>query len=201
MKHPHNPNYNDDYGRFMRWLIFFSVCVGLCIALLIGGGCRSCAALLDNVLQAEGAADTGSKNGVVAEAAAPSALSLEWRWGAFDGSRAVEDPSCRLSDLDVGRTALAFRYVSSPAIPAGWARRDTGKGPMVLACAFVWDEALGRWVGGKFDWIDEARTTRPLENIHGGYGGWDPNAWAAAPRHAFCIVSADGKKRSNIVTD
>jgi hypothetical protein len=67
---------------------------------------------------------------------------------------------------------------------------------MVLACAFIWDGS--RWVGGKFDWIDEARSSRPLANIYEGYNGWDAKAWATAKRRAFCVASADGKFRSNL---
>ena len=88
---------------------------------------------------------------------------------------------------------------ASAGIPSDWQRGDTKKGPMILACAFYEDG--GKWVGGKFDWIDEARASRPLENIHTGYGGWNAAAWAAAKRRAFCVMSADGRHRSNLLEE
>ena len=109
----------------------------------------------------------------------------------------TEDPRCRVSGLKIGRDSLSFRWETK--IPGDWARKDAGKGPMVLACAFIWYG--DRWVGGKFDWIDEHRSSRPLANIHDGYHGWDAGAWAAAKRRAFCVVSADGKLRSNLTEE
>ena len=84
-------------------------------------------------------------------------------------------------------------------IPSDWKRGSTSKGPMVVACAFY--EEGGRWIGGKMDWADEARSSRDTEKIHGGYNGWQSAGWDSAARRAFCVVSADGKLRSNLITD
>lgn len=127
-------------------------------------------------------------------AAATTGASLDFRYGGVKASPA-EDARCRLSGLKIGAEALSFKWESG--IPTDWKRGSTAKGPMVLACAF-YDEG-GKWVGGKFDWIDEKRSTRPLKNIHDGYGGWNAAAWNAAKRRAFCVMSADGKYRSNLI--
>ncbi|MBR1608026.1 MAG: hypothetical protein IJ678_00245 [Kiritimatiellae bacterium] len=119
----------------------------------------------------------------------------------FGGVKAdpAEDARCRISGLKIGSTGLSFHW--DGGIPAGWKRGATAKGPMVLACAFYWDERAGAWTGGKFDWIDESRTTRDFANIREGYGGWDAAAFFAAPRRAFCVASADGKYRSNLLSE
>ena len=121
---------------------------------------------------------------------------LDFRYGGVRADPA-EDPRCRISGLRIGRDSLSFKWESG--LPSDWKKGDTGKGPMVLSCAFYL--ADGRWIGGKFDWIDTARSSRPLENIRTGYGGWNAAAWDAAPRRAFCILSADGRMRSNLITD
>ena len=127
----------------------------------------------------------------------PSSPVLVFKYGGFKGDKAVEDSRCRISQLKIGSDALSFRWDTK--IPGDWKRETLEKGPMIVVAAFVWDG--GRWIGGKFDWIDESRSSRSLENIKGGYGGWDGTSWTAAKRHAVCVVSADGKFRSNLLTD
>ena len=144
---------------------------------------------------------TGAPDAATPEPSQPSQPSpapvLVFRYGGFDGSRAAEDPRCRISKLRIGKDSLSFHW--DTGIPSDWPRGDTKKGPMILACAFY--EEGGRWIGGKFDWVDEHRSSRPLENVHDGYNGWDAAAWKAAKKHAFCVVSADGKFRSNLLAD
>lgn len=123
-------------------------------------------------------------------------VALEYRYGGVR-ARPSEDSRCRISGLKVGSGSLSFRWDTK--IPSDWKRGETKKGPMILACAFYWDGS--GWVGGKFDWIDEARSSRSLENIRGGYGGWNAAAWDAARRRAFCVMSADGRSRSNLIED
>lgn len=143
------------------------------------------------------------KNGEGAQASSdspsiPPSPALLFRFGGVKATPA-EDGRCHLSRLAIGADSLSFHW--DTGIPSDWKRGDTKKGPMILACAFYFDDASERWIGGKFDWIDEARSSRPLENIRAGYGGWDAAAWAAARRRAFCVMSADGKKRSNLLED
>ena len=71
----------------------------------------------------------------------------------------------------------------------------------VIFAVFYWDEAEKKWIGGKMDWCDENRTSRDMENIYDGYNGWKSAGWEAAKKRAFCVVSADGKFRSNVPED
>lgn len=129
--------------------------------------------------------------------AAAATVDLDWRYGGFRGGGATEDARCRISQLKIGPSSLTIHWDTK--IPADWKRGDSKKGPMIIIAAFY--QSGDRWIGGKFDWIDESRSSRDLENIHSGYGGWDAAAWRAASRHAVCVVSADGAFRSNLLTD
>lgn len=176
----------------LRDLALFAVCMGaLALLALLAGGCE-----MDDATRAP-AVPPATTTTTRPPASAP-APALVFRYGGVDGSKAKEDPRCRVSGLRIGRDSLSFKWETG--IPSDWRRGDTGKGPMVLSCAF-YQAADGRWIGGKFDWIDTARSSRPLENIKTGYGGWNAAAWDAAPRRAFCILSADGRMRSNLITD
>lgn len=144
--------------------------------------------------RSSGSTDAAPSSGDAASAAAPV---LDFRFGGFKGGKAVEDARCRLSGLKIGAGSLSFKWETG--IPCDWKRETLEKGPMIVACAFYREG--DKWVGGKFDWIDEHRSSRSLENVHGGYGGWNAAVWRAARRHAFCVVSADGKLRSNLLED
>ena len=129
-------------------------------------------------------------------AATPDAARLDFKFGGVKANPA-EDARCRISGVKFTQDGLSFIWMTG--IPADWKRGDTGKGPMVLACAFYRDAASGVWTGGKFDWIDETRTTRSFSNIKDGYHGWPWEKFDSAARRAFCVVSADGKYRSNLL--
>ena len=154
---------------------------------------------------AEGAADAesgageslGSTEAAPSSAPATASAALDFRFGGFKGGKAVEDPRCRISGLKVGADSLSIKWETG--IPVDWKRETLEKGPMIVAAVFY--EEGGRWIGGKFDWIDEHRSSRSLENVHSGYGGWNVGAWKAAKKRAFCVVSADGKYRSNLLED
>ncbi len=119
---------------------------------------------------------------------------LDFRYGGFDGGRAKEDPRCRISNFKMGKSGCSLKWET--AIPGDWARDKDG---LVIAAIFYKDG--DRWIGGKFDWIDRSRSTRDFENIDGGYGGWNASAFRAATKHAICVVSADGKYRSNLLEE
>lgn len=127
----------------------------------------------------------------------PSSPVLVFRYGGFDGSTAKEDARCVLGSPKITKDKISYKWESG--IPSDWKRFTTSKGPMVVACAFYWDD--GKWVGGKMDWTDEARTVRDATHIHDGYNGWQSAGWDSASRRAFCVASADGKFRSNLITD
>ena len=138
----------------------------------------------------ENTADPGQPAKPAATGAAPV---LDFRYGGFKGGGAVEDPATQIADLHVTRTKMTYRWLNGDLGAWGLARTEAG----ALACAFYWDGSA--WRGGKFDWISTSRTTRDWNNLDAGYGGWDAAAFWAAPKRAFCIVSRDGRKRTNLI--
>ncbi len=142
------------------------------------------------------AAESGSSNDS-ATAGSSSSVVLDFRFGGFRGGKAVEDSRCRISKLKVGKDSLSIHW--DTRIPDDWARDKGEKGPLIVVAAFY--KSGDAWIGGKFDWIDESRSSRSLENIKGGYGGWDGAAFTSAKKHAVCVVSADGRYRSNLIED
>ena len=119
---------------------------------------------------------------------------LDFRYGGFMGGSAKEDSRCRISNFKMGGSGCSLKWET--AIPGDWARDRDG---LVIAAIFYKDG--DRWIGGKFDWIDRSRSTRDFKNIDAGYGGWNASAFRAAAKHAFCVVSADGRHRSNLIAD
>ncbi len=136
--------------------------------------------------------DGGPESSSVVATDAPS---IEWRYGGFDGSKAQEDPDTQISDLRIGSDGLSYKWAKGNLGNWGLARTDAS----AIAAAFWWDGS--RWIGGKFDWISTSRTTRDFKNIQEGYNGWNAQAFLNAKRRAFCIVSKDGKKRTNRIED
>ena len=194
----------------LRFVLLFAACMAVLAFFAFTQGCAadSIARRLDRALaelQSQDPATTSSTEGAERtdgaqassdpEPSAPSVV-LDFRYGGVKG-KPVEDSRCRISKLKIGSDSLSIHW--DTGIPSDWKRGDTKKGPMILACAFYEDG--GKWIGGKFDWIDEHRSSRSLENIHGGYGGWNAGAWIAAKKRAFCAMSEDGKYRSNLLEE
>jgi hypothetical protein len=132
--------------------------------------------------------------GATVDAVAYSALN--WNMGGFNGSKAVLHDGVEIGGLNVGRDGMSYRWVRGGCEQLGAGSR--GDASKTLACMFYRDKA-GKWQGGKFDWISTSRTTRDFKNIHGGYNGWNAAEFDAATEFAFVVVSADGKRRSNVV--
>ena len=124
-----------------------------------------------------------------------SAPAIAWKYGGVDGSKAKEDPATQIRDLKISGDGLSYAWAKGDLSNWGLSETDAG----ALACAFWWDGS--RWVGGKFDWISTSRTTRDFKNIRDGYHGWNPDAFFGAKRRAFCILSKDGKRRTNILEE
>lgn len=134
--------------------------------------------------------------------ATTAAAKLVYRFGGFNGGNAVETPDAQISSLRMSRNGLSYRWAKGGCEALG--ATSAGDCDHTLACAFYWSDAEGAWIGGKFDWISTSRTTRDFKNIHPGpdgkaYRGWRSDLFFAAPRRAFCIVSKDGKKRTNLL--
>lgn len=118
---------------------------------------------------------------------------LEWAYGGVNGAKAKEDPSVVIGNFKLCRSGMSYSWVNSSLRAWGLADGDAG----ALACIFY--EKGGKYYGGKFDWISSSRTTRDFKNIEGGYRGWNSQEFFDASHYAFCIMSSDGKKRTNLV--
>lgn len=120
--------------------------------------------------------------------------SLQWRWGGFNGAKARLDAP-RISGLSL-RNGNRVYYKWDVGLGA-WGLAHTDPGAI---CA-VFFERDGVWAGGKFDWVSTSRSDRELKHVT-SYNNW-PQSGITLPwngRVAFVVVSADGKRRSNVVS-
>lgn len=120
--------------------------------------------------------------------------SLTWSMGGFRGAGALQHSGAVIGSLSVKSNGMSYRWVSGGCETLG--ASDKGDHTKTLACLFYKDPA-GKWQGGKFDWISTSRTTRDFKNIHDGYNGWSPSAFAAT-EYAFVIVGTNGR-RTNVI--
>ncbi len=118
---------------------------------------------------------------------------LDWCWGGFSGKKAVLVDGVRIGSLKVTGDGMSYKWVSGGCENLGASSREDAACIAALFC-----KVDGKWKGGKWEWISTSRTTRSLENIKEGYGGWNPAALAAT-EYAFVICSRDGRRRSNVV--
>lgn len=121
---------------------------------------------------------------------------LVYCYGGVNGQNAVEDPNTQITALTVNRRGLGYQWSNGSLSNWGLSYKDAG----ALACAFYLGDD-GRWYGGKFDWISTSRTTRSFTNIDSGYHGWEPSKFYNAKKRGFLILSKDGKKRTNFITE
>lgn len=141
--------------------------------------------------------DAGATAPAAGQAATVAGPVLDFRWGGFRRGGAVEDPATQIKDFRMDRNGMRYAWAKGDLSNWGLERTSTG----ALICAFYWDEGEKKWIGGKFDWVSSSRTTRDWKNIYAGYNGWQASPFFAAARRAICIVSADGRKRTNLITD
>lgn len=132
-----------------------------------------------------------------ASTAGTAAAKLVYRFGGFKGGGAVETAAAQIGSLRMSRNGLSFKWVKGGCEPLG--ATSAGDCDHTLACAFYWSDKENAWIGGKFDWVSTSRTTRDFKNLNSGYGGWTPEEFFWAPKRAFCIVSLDGRKRTNLL--
>lgn len=117
---------------------------------------------------------------------------LAWTCGGFGGGGAVLGVP-RIGALKVSSSGLTLRWLTGLE-SWGLARTDAG------AIAALFCLVDGHWRGGKFDWISTSRASRDFNNIRSGYQGWRPADLDTADAYAFVVVSADGRRRSNVIT-
>lgn len=136
-------------------------------------------------------AGTSTTANGASDAVAFSALS--WEYGGFNGGGALLD-SPRLSGCTFSGRRIAYRYDIDLA---GWGLGNDDAGAV---CA-VFFKVGGKWVGGKFDWVSSSRKFRDIDHVK-DYRNW-PALGISIPHTgevAYVIVSADGKRRSNVVS-
>lgn len=122
-------------------------------------------------------------------------LKVEFAYGGVNFNKAKEDAGAQIKDLSVNSSGLKYSWKSGNL--KGWGLQDGDPGALAI---FAVKDSSGKYRGGKFEWISKSRTTRAFTNIKGGYGGWPKNAVETAKGYAFCICSADAKKRTNWIT-
>lgn len=142
-------------------------------------------------------ADAGAAAPAAGQAATVAGPVLDFRWGGFRGGGAVEDPATQIRDFRMDKNGMRYAWAKGDLSNWGLARESAG----ALICAFFWDEKEQRWIGGKFDWISTSRLTRSWENVYAGYNGWKADPFFAATRRAICIVSANGRQRTNLLEE
>ncbi len=119
---------------------------------------------------------------------------LDWCWGGFKGGGAKTVDGAEITALKVTASGLSYKWAKGGCEKLG-ASSSTDYSA-TLACLFV--RVGGKWQGGKVDWISTSRTTRDFANVREGYNGWRKDAIEAADAYAFCVVSKDGRKRTNV---
>ena len=148
----------------------------------------------DDPATAEAAAADPASTEAAATVAGPV---LDFRWGGFRGGGAVEDPATQIRDFRMDKNGM--RYAWAKGDLSNWGLERTSAGALI--CAFYFDEKEQRWIGGKFDWISTSRLTRSWTNVREGYHGWKAGPFFAAKRRAICIVSANGRQRTNLLEE
>lgn len=119
---------------------------------------------------------------------------LDWCWGSFRPSADAKIVAS-IATLRVSTSGLSYGWVSGGCESMGaTSKTDADHTICALFCRIG-----GKWRGGKFDWISSSRTTRDFKNVVTGYNGWQKNAVDVADAYAFCVVSADGKRRTNVI--
>ena len=140
--------------------------------------------------------EQGGSVGTPSDGGAPSgtgdSFSVDWRYGSFNGGKAVEDKTCQIASVSVSTKGVTFKFSGGSW---GGATHDN---PTMRCCAF-YKNGSGKWVGGFWEWGSPDRKYRAFTNINDGYKGWNAKEFNAAKEFAFVICSKDGKKRSNVV--
>lgn len=119
---------------------------------------------------------------------------LQWVFGGFDGSQASPVDGVEIALDSVTPSGLRYHFKEGNLLALS--ALNSHDNPDCLACLFCLLD--GVWRGGKFDWISSDRLSRDFANIKSGYHGWPADAVYTADAYAFCIVSKDGRRRTNV---
>lgn len=117
-------------------------------------------------------------------------------FGSPNCANAKEDPNTQIKDLKMGKTGLSYRWAKGDL--SNWGIKDKHSAK-ALAVAGYGDGKTFR--AAKFDWISSDRLTRDFVNIEGGYNGFKAKDFHNAKHRCFFIMSENGSKRTNVLTD
>jgi hypothetical protein len=110
------------------------------------------------------------------------------KWVGPSGTNA--QPTKKLTQAKIAKGLVHMDYDEL----AGWPKSKDG-GLNAYTCVFV--ERDGKLVGGKFDWLRVGQKMKVLKNIPEGYiKGVQPKK---GEKVWFCLLSLDGKNRTNLV--
>lgn len=126
----------------------------------------------------------------------PIAFQIE-SFGSPNCSKAKEVSEAQIKDLKISKNGLTYRWVAGGCEKLG--ASSASDYSQTLAVAGYGDGKTFK--AAKFDWISTDRLTRSFENIYDHYNGFDPDKFFSAKHRCFFIMSKDGKKRTNILTD
>ena len=116
-------------------------------------------------------------------------------FGSPNCSKATMDPDTQIKDLKVGSGWLSYRWAKGNL--RNWGINNDHDARALAIAGYGSDGKQYRCA--KFDWISTDRLTRSFENIDSGYNGFNAKTFQQAPRKCFFIMSADGKKRTNVL--
>ncbi|NLC82074.1 MAG: hypothetical protein GX748_12920 [Lentisphaerae bacterium] len=209
-----NMDYERGASRAVTWLACAALALVLAICLLAASGCAS---ILDGIgdidiekldaLAEKWKAKLEEKIGGTVETPTPDVPTpgtpsapvdqldyalLRWQYGGVNAGGAKLD-SPRISSLSCNGRAVSYRWDVGMS---GWGLSNGDAG--AICCIFF--ERGGQWIGGKFDWVSVSRTNRELTHCE-YYSNWGSSGiklpWRG--KVAFVVVSADGKRRSNVL--
>ncbi len=126
----------------------------------------------------------------------PIAFQIE-SFGSPNCSKAKEVSEAQIKDLKISKNGLTYRWATGGCEKLG--ASSASDYSQTLAVAGYGDGKTFK--AAKFDWISTSRTSRSFENIYDHYNGFDPDKFFSAKHRCFFIMSKDGKKRTNILTD
>jgi hypothetical protein len=148
---------------------------------------------------------------------------LVWSYGGFKGAGTVAIPESVIKNLTFKGNTLYYGWVKGGCENFGASNANDHTRTI---CAVFFKNDSGKYIGGKFDWISTDRLSRGvllrqtliekviatinrkrgLENVHGGYSGWNVGNVKNPADAAFviCGVSSPGGsgssgKRTNVI--
>lgn len=117
-------------------------------------------------------------------------------FGSPNVSGAKEDPAAQISGFSMSRSGCSWR--NDTDIGAAW---GVEKNQIGILAVVGWQDSSGKFFCAKFDWARPSNRTRDFNNVNSGYNGFPPETFFAAKKHCFFLMTENGKKRTNIITD